>query len=256
MRKPSVLLVAFFIVASSYSFGATYKIRPGDNLTRISHRLGCTVEQIVAINSINNPNTIRIGQIIQYVGIEDIRLARLWLEITLSDPALAKKDRLAKKQALNDLEVGNLNHRGILDIVQNVHSSAKQLVNHQPININLIVKEELFVLKNPPRVEIWRYPEIKKAVIYVSHFPGLTDLTHRQWLSQSDLHRILSRGSFLEWYSGSMMAISVVNTDIEPCPQDAETVLLYLFQRKGLPFLLGIEALPRLSQVPILPAFR
>ncbi|MBI2676851.1 MAG: LysM peptidoglycan-binding domain-containing protein [Candidatus Yanofskybacteria bacterium] len=256
MRKFALTVVVFFILSNGYIFGATYKVKIGDNLTRISRKIGYSVEQIVTVNSIKNPDIIIPGQIIRYVDIEDIQLARLWLVTALSDPTLTQESYLVMKQTIRDLDgiwsKSNKNSSQtlgeILRITQLVRSSEKQLIDRQLINLNLCVNGAQFVLRNPPRVEIWSYPEIKKAVIYVSDFPGLYRLTLRNTIDLSDLFYVIQLDPFYVDL-GNMVAISVINTDTELCPKNAEEVLLYLFQRKGYPFLLGIEALERLSRL-------
>jgi len=42
-----------------------YIIKPGETLTEIASRYGLTVEELAALNSIDNPNTIRAGQVIK-----------------------------------------------------------------------------------------------------------------------------------------------------------------------------------------------
>ena len=40
----------------------SYTIKRGENLTQIAERYGLTVEQLAALNGINNPNNIEVGQ--------------------------------------------------------------------------------------------------------------------------------------------------------------------------------------------------
>jgi LysM repeat protein len=43
----------------------TYVVQPGDTLTRIAAKFGVTVNQLVRINNIQDPNLIRVGQVLQ-----------------------------------------------------------------------------------------------------------------------------------------------------------------------------------------------
>ena len=40
----------------------TYRIKPGENLTQIARRYGLTVEELAALNGIENPNRIEVGE--------------------------------------------------------------------------------------------------------------------------------------------------------------------------------------------------
>lgn len=43
---------------------SSYVVRPGDSLWSIAQRYGTTVDNIIAVNNLQNPNTIYPGQII------------------------------------------------------------------------------------------------------------------------------------------------------------------------------------------------
>ena len=45
--------------------GRTYKIKSGDNLTKIAHQHRTTVSKLVALNNIKNPNLIFAGQVLK-----------------------------------------------------------------------------------------------------------------------------------------------------------------------------------------------
>ena len=47
------------------SAGSTYVVQPGDNLFRISLRFGVSISQVAALNGIDNPNLIFVGQTLQ-----------------------------------------------------------------------------------------------------------------------------------------------------------------------------------------------
>lgn len=42
--------------------GQTYKVQPGDSLSKIASRAGVTVRELVELNNIKDPNKIRVGQ--------------------------------------------------------------------------------------------------------------------------------------------------------------------------------------------------
>ncbi len=42
-----------------------YVVKSGETLTEIASRYGLTVEELAALNGIDNPNTIRAGQVIK-----------------------------------------------------------------------------------------------------------------------------------------------------------------------------------------------
>lgn len=46
--------------------GGSYTVSSGDNLSSIAQRLGTTVEHLVAVNGISNPNLIFPGQVLRY----------------------------------------------------------------------------------------------------------------------------------------------------------------------------------------------
>jgi LysM repeat protein len=43
----------------------TYKVRSGDNLSAIAARFGTTVAELSALNNIENPSLIRVGQVLK-----------------------------------------------------------------------------------------------------------------------------------------------------------------------------------------------
>ena len=44
----------------------TYVVKAGDNLTNIAKKLGVTVDYLVSVNNISNPNLIYVGQVLYY----------------------------------------------------------------------------------------------------------------------------------------------------------------------------------------------
>lgn len=75
MKHVSLLLfsVALTLFLSFASGGQVlvHTVRPGENLTRLAEMYGTTVENLVALNNLTNPDTIHIGQEI-IVGLEPI----------------------------------------------------------------------------------------------------------------------------------------------------------------------------------------
>ncbi|KAA0835306.1 LysM peptidoglycan-binding domain-containing protein [Bacillus paralicheniformis] len=47
------------------SASGTYKVVAGDNLTKIAKKYGCSVNDLVKLNGIKNPNLIRVGQVLK-----------------------------------------------------------------------------------------------------------------------------------------------------------------------------------------------
>jgi N-acetylmuramoyl-L-alanine amidase len=48
--------------------GDTYTVQPGDTLSEIAVRFGTSVNNLVALNNIANPNLIRVGQVLKLTG--------------------------------------------------------------------------------------------------------------------------------------------------------------------------------------------
>lgn len=57
-----------FLALSQVSQAAERVVRPGDTLTHIGHLTGHTVQQLVDLNKLANPNHIVIGQRIRYLS--------------------------------------------------------------------------------------------------------------------------------------------------------------------------------------------
>mgnify|MGYP000741017200 FL=1 len=55
-----------FAGGQSGATSRTYTVRSGDNLSSIASRLGTTVQSLVSMNSISNPNLIYVGQTLNY----------------------------------------------------------------------------------------------------------------------------------------------------------------------------------------------
>jgi LysM repeat protein len=53
------------IAAVPYTQVITYTVQPGDTLTKIAARFGVTVSALVALNHIENPNLIEVGQVLE-----------------------------------------------------------------------------------------------------------------------------------------------------------------------------------------------
>lgn len=66
MKHVSLLVfcVAFTMFLSTSSVGQVlvHTVSPGENLTRIADIYGTTVENLIALNGLTNPDTIRVGQ--------------------------------------------------------------------------------------------------------------------------------------------------------------------------------------------------
>ncbi|MCT4406631.1 LysM domain-containing protein, partial [Lactococcus cremoris] len=55
-----------FIGGQSGATARTYTVSSGDNLSSIASRLGTTVQSLVSMNGISNPNLIYAGQTLNY----------------------------------------------------------------------------------------------------------------------------------------------------------------------------------------------
>ena len=55
-----------FTGGQSGNMARAYTVRSGDNLSSIASRLGTTVQSLVSMNSISNPNLIYAGQTLNY----------------------------------------------------------------------------------------------------------------------------------------------------------------------------------------------
>ncbi|HVN15073.1 MAG TPA: GH25 family lysozyme [Anaerolineales bacterium] len=52
-------------MAAPVSSGVTYTIKAGDNLTAIATKYGVTLDALIKLNNITNPNSISVGQVLQ-----------------------------------------------------------------------------------------------------------------------------------------------------------------------------------------------
>lgn len=54
--------------SNSVPSGGTYTVKSGDTLTKIAKKHGTTVDELVRLNNISNPNLIRVNQILRLPG--------------------------------------------------------------------------------------------------------------------------------------------------------------------------------------------
>ncbi|KAA8698339.1 LysM peptidoglycan-binding domain-containing protein, partial [Lactococcus lactis] len=69
LSNPNMIYIGQVIHFTGGQSGATartYTVRSGDNLSSIASRLGTTVQSLVSMNSISNPNLIYAGQTLNY----------------------------------------------------------------------------------------------------------------------------------------------------------------------------------------------
>lgn len=64
-----VVLLSFLLVGTALA-DTTYVVQPGDTLSRIARMYGTTVLDLVAANNIENPNLIRVGQVLVIPGVD------------------------------------------------------------------------------------------------------------------------------------------------------------------------------------------
>lgn len=72
MRKTGVALIVIAMLFGSMfsAFGQTHTVKPGDELWKIAKDNGTTVEALVELNNVKNPDLIYPGQVIQISGIK------------------------------------------------------------------------------------------------------------------------------------------------------------------------------------------
>ncbi|MCT0446409.1 LysM domain-containing protein, partial [Lactococcus cremoris] len=69
LSNPNMIYNGQVIRFTGGQYGATsrtYTVRSGDNLSSIASRLGTTVQSLVSMNGISNPNLIYAGQTLNY----------------------------------------------------------------------------------------------------------------------------------------------------------------------------------------------
>lgn len=69
LSNPNIIYTGQVIRFTGGQYGATartYTVRSGDNLSSIASRLGTTVQSLVSMNGISNPNLIYAGQALNY----------------------------------------------------------------------------------------------------------------------------------------------------------------------------------------------
>ncbi|KZK44299.1 Phage lysin 14-beta-N-acetylmuramidase or lysozyme [Lactococcus cremoris] len=69
LSNPNMIFTGQVISFTGGQSGATsrsYTVRSGDNLSSIASRLGTTVQSLVSMNGISNPNLIYAGQTLNY----------------------------------------------------------------------------------------------------------------------------------------------------------------------------------------------
>ena len=69
LSNPNMIYAGQVIRFIGGQYGATarnYTVRSGDNLSSIASQLGTTVQSLVSMNGISNPNLIYAGQTLNY----------------------------------------------------------------------------------------------------------------------------------------------------------------------------------------------
>lgn len=70
MRRRSVVALAALVALIASTSAATHVVRSGDTLWRLAQQYGTTVQELVNLNEIANPDLIRVGQILRVRGDE------------------------------------------------------------------------------------------------------------------------------------------------------------------------------------------
>ncbi|MTI95996.1 MAG: LysM peptidoglycan-binding domain-containing protein [Firmicutes bacterium] len=66
MKKSAIVTLGLLVaMAPASALGATYTVRTGDTLSGIAGRHNTTVNKLVSLNNISNPNLIRAGQVLK-----------------------------------------------------------------------------------------------------------------------------------------------------------------------------------------------
>ncbi len=88
---------------------STYTVVKGDTLSKIAKRFNTTVDELVKINGIDNPNLIRVGQVLHLTALEPITATYTVVKgDTLSKIAKRYKTSVEALAAMNNISNVNL----------------------------------------------------------------------------------------------------------------------------------------------------
>lgn len=149
----------------------SYTVSEGDTLTKIAHRFGKTVKELVEINGLKNPNTIYVGQIISlekkqnsYIGDNSyiIKKGDTLSKISKRFYGENYSRELQKYFGFSDLEVRNLQIGTILEL-----PSLQNLLNtKQNSNNNYLENKNYTIVGDKAYYKVQKGENLTKIVCY------------------------------------------------------------------------------------------
>ena len=148
----------------------SYIVSEGDTLTKIAHRFGKTVKELVEINGLKNPNTIYVGQIISlekkqnsYIGDNSyiIKKGDTLSKISKRFYGENYSRELQKYFGFSDLEVRNLQIGTVLELPR-----LSILLNQEKSKENTSYIENYTIIGNIAYHRVQKNENLTKIVCY------------------------------------------------------------------------------------------
>lgn len=148
----------------------SYIVSEGDTLTKIAHRFGKTVKELVEINGLKNPNTIYVGQIISlekkqnsYIGDNSyiIKKGDTLSKISKNFYGENYSRELQKYFGFSDLEVRNLQIGTVLELPR-----LSVLLNQEKVKENTSYMENYTIIGNIAYHRVQKNENLTKIVCY------------------------------------------------------------------------------------------
>lgn len=148
----------------------SYIVSEGDTLTKIAHRFGKTVKELVEINGLKNPNTIYVGQIISlekkqnsYIGDNSyiIKKGDTLSKISKRFYGENYSRELQKYFGFSDLEVRNLQIGTVLELPR-----LSVLLNQEKSKENTSYIENYTIIGNIAYHRVQKNENLTKIVCY------------------------------------------------------------------------------------------
>lgn len=148
----------------------SYIVSEGDTLTKIAHRFGKTVKELVEINGLKNPNTIYVGQIISlekkqnsYIGDNSyiIKKGDTLSKISKRFYGENYSRELQKYFGFSDLEVRNLQIGTVLELPR-----LSVLLNQEKSKENASYIENYTIIGNIAYHRVQKNENLTKIVCY------------------------------------------------------------------------------------------
>lgn len=106
-----ILTGLLFFLCISIAQSAEYIVQQDDVIGTVAHDTGCTIEQLALLNGIIAPDyIIRVGAVLKYVDISDIRDARQWIEDRLMTISMSEAEHSAFQKMLQDIDSGDISY--------------------------------------------------------------------------------------------------------------------------------------------------